>query len=326
MISMDTNDNKPKLMQLAQRKLQAMRYSLKTERAYLYWIKRFIHFHNCRHPKDMNITEITDYLSWLAIDQNVAASTQNLALNSIMFLYKHVLEIELPWFGNDVLRARRPKRLPIVLTRNEIKRLMAHLFGDKHLMASLLYGSGLRLNECIRLRYQDINLEYKQIIVRSGKGQKDRATILPDSVIEPLRLQLEMVKRRQQVELDQGFGGVYLPYALERKYPNAKYELGWQWLFFAKQRSIDPRSGEERLHHVHEKSLQNAIRKAVKMAGIHKKASCHTLRHSFATHLLENGYDIRTIQELLGHENVKTTMLYTHVMNKGGMGVKSPID
>ena len=317
---------KPKLMDQVRARLRFKRYSLATEKTYCYWIRRFIHYHHCRHPLEMNDNHVTDFLSWLAVDQHVSASTQNIALNAIVFLYKHVLQKDLPWFGNDILHARRPKHLPVVLTPDEVKRLMSFLRGDHWLMASLLYGSGLRLSECIRLRYQDINLAYRQIIVRSGKGNKDRVTILPESLLSAIELQLHKVEQRHKTELAEGFGSVYLPYALDRKYPKARYELKWQWLFFARKRSLDPRSGDERLHHVHNRVLHNAIKGAATSAGLNKKTSCHTLRHSFATHLLENGYDIRTIQELMGHKDVKTTMIYTHVMNKGGLGVKSPID
>lgn len=323
---MSSNIKKPKLLDQVRFKIRAMRYSLKTERSYCYWITRFIRYHQYKHPREMRVTHVSDFLSWLAVDQHVAASTQNVALNAIIFLYKQVLGLELAWFGNDILRAQKPKRLPVVLSPDEVKRLMSYITGDHWLMANFLYGSGLRISECIRLRFQDINLEYKQIIVRSGKGNKDRVTILPESLIASIELQLQKVKTRHQSELAQGYGSVYLPYALDRKYPKAKFELAWQWVFFAKSRSVDPRSGEVRLHHAHDRALQNAVKKAVALAELNKKASCHTLRHSFATHLLENGYDIRTIQELLGHKDVKTTMIYTHVMNKGGLGVKSPID
>jgi integron integrase len=300
-------------------------FSLKTEKSYLYYIRDFILFHNKRHPREMGVAEIRQYLSHLATDKQVAASTQNVALNALLFLYRQVLELELPYI-DKIERAKRPQRIPVVFTRTEVKAILSNLEGIHHLMGSLLYGSGLRLSECLQLRVKDLDFEYQQITVRDGKGQKDRVTLLPKSTIEPLKLQLEKAKRLHQQDLAEGYGAVYLPDALERKYPNANREWGWQYVFPAAKRSVDPRSGVTRRHHILEDSLQRAVKKAVQQARITKHGSCHTFRHSFATHLLEDGYDIRTVQELLGHKDVKTTMIYTHVLNRGGRGVRSPLD
>ncbi|BBA34416.1 integron integrase [Methylocaldum marinum] len=306
-------------------KIRVKHYSLRTEDAYVQWIKRFILFHGKRHPKDMSAPEVEAFLSHLATQRNVAASTQSQALSAILFLYREVLGIELPWLEN-VTRAKKPQRLPVVLTVQEVKSVLAHLDGRNWVMASLLYGSGLRLMECVRLRVKDVDFAMRQIVVRDGKGAKDRVTMLPDSPVEPLKHYLEKVKAVHEKDLHEGFGEVYLPFALERKYPNAGREWGWQYVFPASQRSIDPLSGKERRHHLDEKVLQRAVRTAVREAGLTKPASCHTLRHSFATHLLQSGYDIRTVQELLGHKDVQTTMIYTHVLNRGGRGVVSPLD
>jgi integron integrase len=299
--------------------------SLKTEKSYLYYIRDFILFHNKRHPREMGVAEIRQYLSHLATQKQVAASTQNVALNALLFLYRQVLQLELPYI-DKIERAKRPQRIPVVFTRTEVKAILSNLEGIHHLMASLLYGSGLRLSECLQLRVKDIDSEYQQIIVRDGKGQKDRVTMLPNSTIPSLKLQLEKAKQLHQQDLTEGYGAVYLPYALERKYPNANREWGWQYVFPAAQRSVDPCAGVIRRHHLLEDSLQRAVKKAVQQARIPKHGSCHTFRHSFATHLLEDGYDIRTIQEFLGHKDVKTTMIYTHVLNRGGKGVRSPLD
>lgn len=273
-------------------------------------LKTLILFHNKRHPKDMGVPEIRSYLSHLAIDKNVAASTQNVARNALLFLYQRVLQIDLP-FLDGIEPAKRPHRLPVVFTRTEVKAILTSLQDEYHLMASLLYGSGLRLTECLNLRVKDIDFEYRQIIVRSGKGNKDRMTMLPASTIAPLKLQLEKAKLIHQQDLAQGFGAVYLPNALEQKYPNANREWSWQFVFPSAKRSIDPRSGIIRRHHIYKDSLQRAMKEAIRKVGITKHGSCHTLRHSFATHLLEDGYDIRTVQELLGHKDVRTTMIYT---------------
>ena len=315
----------PKLLDQVRDLIRLKHYSIRTEQAYLGWIKRFILFHHKRHPKEMGKTEIEAFLTHLAVQGNVAASTQNQAMNAILFLYRHVLKQDLGWL-EDVTRAKQPARLPVVLTVPEVQAVLARLDGQHWVMASLLYGSGLRLMECLRLRVQDLELTRRELIVRDGKGSKDRITLLPDKLIQPLQIQLERAKALHQQDLRQGFGAVYLPDALERKYPNANREWAWQYVFPADKRSIDPRSGVERRHHLGETALQQAVRNAVRQAGIDKPASCHTLRHSFATHLLANGYDIRTVQELLGHKDVRTTMIYTHVLNRGGKGVRSPLD
>lgn len=302
-------------------------YSIRTEQTYLDWIKRFIRFHGKRHPRDMGAAEITAFLTHLAVEGKVAASTQNQALSALLFLYGQVLHVDLPYLA-DVERVRRPKKLPVVLSREEAKALLAHLEGTYALMGALLYGSGLRLMECVRLRVKDVDFALNQLIVRDGKGQKDRGTLLPQRVQEPLRLHLARVKALHDEDLALGFGRVYLPFALARKYPQAASAWPWQYVFPAAKRAADPRSpaGEVRRHHANEKGLQNAVKAAVRAAGLTKPASPHSLRHSFATHLLEGGYDIRTVQELLGHKDVATTMIYTHVLNRPGLGVKSPVD
>ena len=315
----------PRLLDQVRDLIRLKHYSIRTEQAYLGWIRRFILFHHKRHPKEMGKTEIESFLTHLAVQENVAASTQNQAMSAILFLYRHVLKQDLGWL-DDVTHAKRPARLPVVLTVPEVQAVLARLDGQHWVMASLLYGSGLRLMECLRLRVKDLELTRRELIVRDGKGSKDRITLLPDKLIQPLQIQLERVKVIHQQDLQQGFGAVYLPDALERKYPNANREWAWQYVFPADKRSIDPRSGVERRHHLGETALQQAVRNAVRQSGIDKPASCHTLRHSFATHLLANGYDIRTVQELLGHKDVRTTMIYTHVLNRGGKGVRSPLD
>jgi len=315
----------PKLLDQVRDLIRLKHYSIRTEQAYLGWIRRFILFHHKRHPKEMGKAEIEAFLTHLAVQENVAASTQNQAMNAILFLYRHVLKQDLDWL-EDVTPAKQPARLPVVLTVPEVQAVLARLDGQYWVMASLLYGSGLRLMECLRLRVKDLELTRRELIVRDGKGAKDRITLLPDKLIQPLQTQLERVKVIHRQDLQQGFGAVYLPYALESKYPNANREWAWQYVFPADKRSIDPRSGVERRHHLGETALQQAVRNAVRQAGIDKPASCHTFRHSFATHLLANGYDIRTVQELLGHKDVRTTMIYTHVLNRGGKGVRSPLD
>ena len=314
-----------KLLDQVRDAIRTKHYSIRTEEAYVNWIRRYILFHDKRHPKDMGSAEITAFLTYLAVEQNVAASTQNQALSALLFLYRHVLEKEL--VGSiDAVRAKKPKRLPTVLTKPEVFRVIGFLSGTHQLMAKLLYGSGLRLLECVRLRVKDVDFAQRQIIVRDGKGHKDRVTMLPDSLISPLEGFLRHVKMIHDEDLALGYGSVYLPYALERKYPNAHKEWMWQYVFPASKRSRDPRSGVIRRHHVHESGLQKAVRQAAQQAGIPKRVTCHTFRHSFATHLLEAGYDIRTVQELLGHKDVKTTMIYTHVLNRGGLAVRSPLD
>ena len=314
-----------KLLDQVRDVLRVKHYSLKTEKAYLHWITRFIIYHNKQHPRDMGGIEISRFLTHLACDAHVAASTHNQALNAIVFLYKNVLHRD-PGEFRDIHWAKKPSRLPVVLTRQEVGRLLQQLKGRDWLMASLLYGSGLRLMECLRLRVKDIDFASKQICVRSGKGDKDRLTMLPDSVISDLKLHIQQVKILHEQDLKQGYGSVELPFALERKYKHAANEWAWQYVFPASQISTDPRSGIRRRHHLDESVLQKAVKRAARQANIQKHAGCHTLRHSFATHLLENGYDIRTIQELLGHNDVNTTMIYTHVLNRGGLAVHSPLD
>jgi integron integrase len=305
--------------------IRTKHYSYRTEQAYVHWIKRFILFHKMRHPAEMGAPEVTQFLSNLAIEHNVSASTQNQALAALLFLYRNILSIDLPWLDN-VVRAKKPTRLPVVLTKEETRTLLAHLRQQEWLMASLLYGSGLRLKECLRLRVKDLDFGYKQIVVRDAKGNRDRVTMLPASVEDPLRQHLVYVRSIHRRDLGEGFGRTLLPYALAKKYQHADREWGWQFVFPANQRSREPRSKEIFRHHVGEWVLQKAIKEAVRKSGINKRASCHTLRHSFATHLLEDGYDIRTVQELMGHKDVRTTMIYTHVLNRGGRGVKSPLD
>lgn len=317
--------DKTPLLEQVRQTIRLKHYSIRTEEAYVQFIKRFILFHHKRHPLEMGADEIRQYLSYLANVGQVAASTQNQALSALLFLYREVLNVELP-FIEGIERAKRPVRVPVVLTHEECKKILSHLSGIHKLMAELLYGSGLRLMEAVRLRVKDIDFGYKQITIRDGKGEKDRRTVLPVSLIEPLQHQLTRSKLLHQEDLQRGYGRVYLPYALERKYPNASSEWAWQWVFPANNLSVDPRSAKTRRHHASEDMLQAAVKRAVAKAGVAKRVSCHTFRHSFATHMLENGYDIRTVQELLGHANVKTTQIYTHVLNRGGHGVKSPLD
>ncbi|MGB7650956.1 MAG: integron integrase [Gallionella sp.] len=315
----------PKLLDEVRTKLRFLHYSLRTEHSYVGWIKRYILFHGKRHPKEMGATEVEIFLSSLAVERNVAAATQNQALAALLFLYKEVLGIALPWL-DDIRRAKKPRRLPVVLNRQEVAALLAQLEGTHGLMARLLYGTGMRLMECCRLRVKDVDLSRREILVRDGKGGKDRVTMLPESLLAPIQAHLQRVRSLFDADRSQNFAGVYLPDALSKKYPHAGKEWAWFWLFPSRTLSIDPISQIERRHHAHEQALQRAIKKAVAAAGIVKPASTHSLRHSFATHLLENGYDIRTVQELLGHSDVSTTMIYTHVLNKGGRGVVSPLD
>jgi len=298
---------------------------LRTEETYWNWSKRFILFHQKQHPRDLSSEHISQFLTHLAVDGQVAASTQNQALNALIFLYRQVLKIELPRLEN-VVRAPQKRRLPVVLTRDETEAIIDRLSHPNRLVASLLYGSGLRLMEAVRLRVKDVDFARGEIMVRDGKGEQDRITMLPQSISKALELHLDGVKRRHEQDLKSGGGDVYLPYALERKYPNAARELGWQYMFPAANLSNDPRNGKRRRHHVLELNIQRAVKRAVAAAGIKKHATCHSFRHSFATHLLEAGYDIRTVQELLGHKDVRTTMIYTHVLNRGGRGVRSPLD
>ncbi len=313
------------LLEQVRNAVRTRHYSIRTEEAYIRWIREYILFFDKRHPTELGAKEISAFLSHLAVGRNVAASTQNQALSALLFLYREVLSLPIGWV-DDVERAKRPKRLPVVFTKEEVKAVLGYLRADMWLMSSLLYGSGLRLMECVRLRVKDIDFAQLQIVVREGKGDKDRITMLPATLVQPLERQLERAKALHEVDVREGFGHVYLPYALTRKYPNADREWGWQYVFPASKRSVDPRSGREQRHHLAETALQKAVKAAIRTAEINKTGSCHTLRHSFATHLLEAGYDIRTIQELLGHSDVQTTMIYTHVLNRGGKGVKSPLE
>jgi integron integrase len=289
------------------------------------WIKRFIFFHGKRHPAAMGEAEINQFLTDLAVSKKVSASTQNQALSALLFLYQHVLNQPIGWV-NAAVRAKKPGRLPVVLTKQEVKAVLGLMDGVPKLVASLLYGAGLRLRECLSLRVKDIDFTYNQIVVRDGKGQKDRITLLPATVKEPLVAHLQQVRQVHLQDLRAGAGRVQLPDALARKYPNADREWGWQWVSPAPTRYFDAQARIERRHHLHETVVQKAMRQAVQRAGIAKPATPHTLRHSFATHLLEDGYDIRTVQELLGHKDLNTTMIYTHVLNRGGRGVRSPAD
>jgi integron integrase len=316
---------KRKLLDQVRDAIRVRHYSIRTEEAYVGWIKRYILFHGKRHPAEMGQAEITAFLSSLAVERNVAASTQNQALAALLFLYRDVLGSDPGWL-DDIVRAKRPERLPVVLVREEVGNLMNELEGLHWIMAMLLYGAGLRRLECLRLRVKDVDFAGNQIVVRDGKGAKDRMTMLPAVVKQPLLKHLASVRRMHERDLRAGFGKVLLPYALARKYPNADREWAWQWVFPARQISTDPRGGERRRHHLHESVLQRAVASAARAARIPKSVHCHTLRHSFATHLLEDGYDIRTVQELLGHRDVSTTMIYTHVLNRGGRGVASPAD
>lgn len=315
----------PKLLTQVRDRVRRLGLAIRTEEAYLGWIRRFILENGKRHPRDMGSREVEAFLTTLASRDRVSASTQNQALSALLFLYREVLAVELPWMEN-IRRAKRPERLPVVLSRSEAKLLLAQLSGFNWLVASLLYGSGLRLMEGLRLRVKDVDFQRRELTVRSGKGGKDRRTVLPADLLEPLKAQMEEARRLHARDLQAGFGAVWLPNALARKYPNAEREFGWQYLFPSVKRSVDPRTGIVRRHHRDEKQLQRAMKIAVRQARIDKPATCHTLRHSFATHLLESGYDIRTIQELLGHKDVATTQIYTHVLNRGGRGVVSPLD
>lgn len=314
-----------KLLDRVRLELRARHYSPRTEAAYLGWIRRFILFHGKRHPAEMGEHEINAFLTHLAVSGHVSASTQNQALASLLLLYRYVIGREVGDLG-AVIRARRPHRLPVVLSRDEVRQVLARLSGDRWLIASLLYGAGLRLSEGLTLRVHDLDFERREILVRDGKGAKDRVTMLPASLIEPLRRHLEGVRVLHERDKREGWGRVMLPDALARKYPNAPVEWPWQWVFPQEKRWRNATTGEEGRHHQDESLLQKAMRRAVMEAGLVKRATCHSFRHSFATHLLESGYDIRTVQELLGHSDVRTTMIYTHVLQRGGRGVKSPVD
>jgi len=315
----------PRLLDLVSEAIRVRHYSRRTERAYTGWIRRYVKFHDMRHPRDMGELEVTAFLTDLAVRGKVSASTQNQALSALVFLYREVLKQELPWL-DDLVRAKRSRHLPVVLTRPEVDALLANLRGVEKLVASLLYGSGLRLLEALRLRIKDVDLQRHEILIRDTKGKKDRVTMLPDRLVGPLRDQIDRTVRQHEQDLANGHGSVQLPGALATKYPRAAWETGWQWLFPATRLYRDRETGHRRRHHLHESVVQRSVKTAVRLARIAKSATCHTLRHSFATHLLEAGHDIRTIQELLGHKDVSTTMIYTHVLNRGGRGVQSPLD
>ncbi|MBI4983948.1 MAG: integron integrase [Rhodocyclales bacterium] len=317
--------SEPRLLDQVRGKIRLKHYSLRTEQAYLDWIKRFILHFGKRHPRDMGGAEVEAFLTHLAVAGQVAAATQNQAKSALLFLYREVLEIELPWLDR-VEAAKAPKRLPVVLTRAEVAALLLRMEGTPWLIANLLYGAGLRIMEALRLRVKDVDFARREILVRDGKGFKDRVTMLPATVIEPLQAHLRRVRALHGDDLAAGRGSVYLPYALERKYPGAATEWAWQYVFPSAQLTVDPRSGARRRHHMQDQSVQRALKRALRDAGLTKPATPHTLRHSFATHLLDSGYDIRTVQELLGHVDLKTTMIYTHVLNRGGRGVVSPLD
>ncbi len=322
---MTENKNESKLLDQLRDIIRMKHYSFRTEKTYSQWVKRFILFHNKKHPKDMGGNEIRSFLNHLAVNKKSSASTQNQALCSIIFLYKEVLNIEIGEI-DAIIWAKKPGRLPCVFSKNEVKEILNEMNGIYKIMATLLYGGGLRLSECLSLRVKDIDFDYQQIIIRCGKGGKDRVTILPDSVVKPLKEHIEKVKKIHEKDIQDGFDSVYMPYALERKYPNAGKEIGWRFLFPGKTIAKDPRSKIKRRHHLHSSVLQRAVKTGIQNAGIVKQGGCHTLRHSFATHLLEDGVNIRTVQELLGHKNLETTMIYTHVMDKKKIGVKSPAD
>jgi integron integrase len=315
----------PKLLDQVRDKCRVKHYSIRTEYSYTAWIKRYILFHGKRHPKEMGAEDIEAFLTHLAVEGNVAAATQNQAKSALLFLYKEVLVIELPWLDN-ITQAKIPKRLPVVLTIAEVESLLSHLKGTHLLISNLLYGGGLRLMEAVRLRVKDVDFATNEILVREGKGFKDRVTMLPEAISSSLKVHLAKVKALHDEDVSQGNGEVYLPFALDKKNPGSARDWGWQYVFPSKNLSLDPRSGKTRRHHVDEKGVQRAVKQAVRDSDIVKPATPHTLRHSFATHLIQSGYDIRTVQELLGHSDVSTTMIYTHVLNKGGRGVKSPRD
>ncbi len=319
--------NEPKLLDIVRGKIRLKHYSIRTEQAYVDWIKRYILHFNKRHPKDLGANEVEQFLTYLAVEGRVAASTQNQAKSALLFLYKEVLGAELPWL-DKVQQAKAPKRLPVVLSKEEVRLILKHLDGTHYLIVSLLYGTGMRILEALRLRVKDIDFSRKEILIRDGKGFKDRITMLPASLVVPLKTHLQKVKALHDDDLAKGYGAVYMPQALGKKYPYAARDWAWQYVFPSGRLSLDPRSDDQvtRRHHIQDQAIQRAVRQAVVDAGITKQATPHTFRHSFATHLLESGYDIRTVQELLGHSDVATTMIYTHVLNKGGHGVDSPLD
>ena len=315
----------PRLMDEVRRRIRLKHYSLRTEQAYTAWVRRFILANGKRHPRELGAAELERFLSGLAVEGGVSASTQNQALSALLFLYREVLRIDLPWL-QQVVRAKRSRRLPTVLSQDEVRRLLAAMDGRPWLIASLLYGTGMRLMECLRLRVKDVDFSRNEICVRDGKGGKDRRTLLPRSLREPLLREIERARLLHARDLADGFGEARLPHALARKYPRAGYEIGWQFVFPSIHRSTDPLDGRERRHHFDDAILARSLKRAGQAAGIAKPLGAHALRHSFATHLLEAGYDLRTIQELLGHKDVSTTQIYTHVLNRGGRGVLSPLD
>jgi integron integrase len=315
----------PRLLDRVRDRLRVKHYSYRTEQSYIHWIKRFILFHGKRHPADMGAAEVEAFLSHLATDREVAAGTQNQAKHAVLFLYKEVLGIDLPWLSG-ITSAKASRRLPVVLTQAETARLLSRTSGLPGLIVQMLYGTGMRLMEALRLRVKDVDMQRRQIVIRGGKGDKDRVTMLPEALVAPLQARLAERRKMHDVDLAKGLADVELPTAIARKYPGAGREWGWQYIFAAADYSIDPRTGVIRRHHIHEKTIQRHVREAARAAGIAKPAHPHCLRHSFATHLLEAGYDIRTVQELLGHSDVSTTMIYTHVLNRGGRGVVSPLD
>jgi integron integrase len=321
---MECKNTKSRFLQEVVEQIRVRHYSRRTEETYIHWIKRFIYFHNKRHPNEMGEKEVAQFLSDLAVRQNVAANTQNIALNALVFMYRNVINSPLQDI-HGVVRAKKPQRLPVVLTKLEVAKILSRMKGQNWLIACLQYGSGLRLIESVRLRVQDLDFDRRAIFVRNGKGGKDRVVTLADEIIIPLKRHLESVRTTHERDLHDGFGSVYLPHALAKKYPNAPKEWKWQYVFPASQRSTDPRSGVERRHHLDESCVRKSVATAVREAKIDKKASCHTLRHSFATHLLERGQDIRTVQEQLGHKDVRTTQIYTHVIQRGGSAVRSPL-
>jgi len=315
----------PRLLDRVRAEIRIRHYSIRTEDTYVDWIRRYILFHNKRHPQDMGAAQVNEFLSHLATDRGVSASTQNQAKSALLFLYAKVLKADLPWL-DEIVAGRTNRKLPVVLTPAEVRRLLLEMNGVTALVAQLLYGTGMRLMEGLRLRVKDVEFERRELTVRDGKGGKDRVTVLPENLMLPLQEQMARAKALHDKDLVAGLGGVWLPDALSIKYPSAPKAWGWQWVFPAQSRSTDPRSGVERRHHLQEQSIQRAVSTAAKRVGISKPCSPHVLRHSFATHMLQSGYDIRTVQELLGHSDVKTTMIYTHVLNRGGRGVRSPLD
>ena len=319
------DEHRPRLFPAVHDAMRVRHLSRRTEKAYVGWIRRYVLFHGTRHPAEMGAPEVSTFLTYLATDANVAASTQNQALSALLFLYRHVLGVELDAF-DEIVRAKRPRRLPTVLTKGEVRAVLSRIEGIPGLMALLLYGAGLRLLECARLRVQDLDFAGNQLRVRNGKGGKDRVTLLPSRAVRPLREQLERARELHDRDLAAGAGWVHMPYALDRKYPNAGREWRWQWVFPASRIHTDRESGRRRRHHLHETVLQRAVKRAAERTGLAKRVTCHTFRHSFATHLLEDGYDIRTVQELLGHQDVTTTMIYTHVLGSGVAGIRSPAD